>query len=192
MKKAGKIDDETYNKLVKVTDENKEYSKDIATDAATKNKCASIKSELENAFEEGVKETRQELNEGKDIVEPFTNRKLKMEDGKIAKALKGAAKNAAKKIGEILGISENAPDIFSKLIFAAIGGGNKLWKNIQKKRALARFNDYKKVTVKSLKKEVNDAIKEAKPLLNNNGPENNNGELDGGTESKPGETEGNH
>lgn len=137
---AKKIDDEKYGQLVKGEKKDKEYSKDIASDAATKNKYLSIKNELEKKFREGVVAARKDLDEGKNMEEPFTNRSLNLEDGEIKKALKGAAKNAAGKIGDILGISQNSPDIFSKLIFASIAGGNKLWKAFKAKGALKKFN----------------------------------------------------
>jgi hypothetical protein len=135
-----KIDDEKYSQLVKGEGKEKEYSKDIATDAATKNKYLSIKNRLEKQFRAGVVDARKDLDEGKNMEEPFTNRSLNLEDGEIKKALKGAAKNAAGKIGDILGISQNSPDIFSKLIFASIAGGNKLWKAFKAKGALKKFN----------------------------------------------------
>jgi len=135
-----KIDDEKYNQLVKGEGKEKEYSKDIASDAATKNKYLSIKNRLEKQFRAGVVDARKDLDEGKNMEEPFTNRSLNLEDGEIKKALKGAAKNAAGKIGDILGISQNSPDIFSKLIFASIAGGNKLWKAFKAKGALKKFN----------------------------------------------------
>lgn len=137
---AKKIDDEKYGQLVKGENKDKEYSKDIATDAATKNKYLSIKNELEKKFREGVVAARKDLDEGKNMEEPFTNRSLNLEDGAIKSALKGAAKNAAGKVGEILGITKGAPDIFSKLIFASIAGGNKLWKAFKAQKALKKFN----------------------------------------------------
>lgn len=175
-------DPEAYQRLVK----DGEYTDDIKTDAMTKNKYNSMKNELREAFETGVVETRDLLEKNEPFTEPYTNKKLEMGDGKVAKALKTTASNATKKVGDILGIAEGNPDFFSKLVFFAIGGGKVLWKKYQAKKALERFNGYRKITVKSLKKKVDEAIKEARPLVkkaNNarteeakHGADNGNGE----------------
>ena len=146
--KNQKIDSAKYDQLVKKNGEDKEYSKDIASDAATKNKYEAVKKNLEKKFREGVVAARKKLDAGENLEEPFTHKTLNMEDGEIAKALKGAAKNAAGKVGEILGISKNSPDIFSKLIFASLAGGNKLWKAFKQNQKTREFNG--KNTVKSV------------------------------------------
>lgn len=145
--KHQKINSEKYDQLVK-KDENgkKKYLKDIASDAATKNKYEAVKNNLEKKFREGVVAARKKLDAGENLKEPFTNKELNLEDGEIKKALKGAAKNAAGKVGEILGISKNSPDIFSKMIFASIAGGNKLWKGFKQNQELRKFNDKNTVT----------------------------------------------
>lgn len=141
LKKNNKIEEDKYKQLVTTKEDGKkEYSKDIASDAATKNKYQSIKNNLEKKFREGVVAARKKLDAGENLKEPFTNKELNLEDGEIKKALKGAAKNAAGKVGEILGISKNSPDIFSKLIFASIAGGNKLWKGFKQNQELRKFN----------------------------------------------------
>lgn len=141
LKKNNKIEENKYKQLVTAKEDGKkEYSKDIASDAATKNKYQAIKNNLEKKFREGVVAARKKLDAGENLKEPFTNKELNLEDGEIKKALKGAAKNAAGKVGEILGISKNSPDIFSKMIFASIAGGNKLWKSFKQNQELRKFN----------------------------------------------------
>jgi hypothetical protein len=101
------------------------------------------------------------------VVDPFTKKKL-AEPGKVTKGVEMASSlvgKAGSKLGEIVGVTENSPDIYSKMIFAMIGGGKKLWKNLKKMNAMKRFGEYKKVTVKSLKQTVDKAIKEAEPLV---------------------------
>lgn len=154
-------DEDAYQQLVK----DGEYTDEIKTNAMTKNKYNSVKNELRESFEGGVAKARESLDKGESFTEPYTNKKLEMGDGKIKKALKTAAGNAATKVGDILGIAENNPDFFSKLVFLSIGGGKVLWKKYQQKKALERFNAYKKTTVKNLKKKVDEAIKKAKPLI---------------------------
>jgi hypothetical protein len=138
--KYQKIDSTKYDQLVKKNGDDKEYSKDIATDAATKNKYEAIKKKLEKKFREGVVAARKKLDAGENLEEPFTHKTLNLEDGEISKAIKGAAKNAAGKVGEILGISKNSPDIFSKLVFASLAGGNKLWKAFKQNQKTREFN----------------------------------------------------
>jgi hypothetical protein len=141
LKKNNKIEEDKYKQLVTTKEDGKkEYSKDIASDAATKNKYLSIKNNLEKKFREGVVAARKKLDAGENLKEPFTNKELNLEDGEIKKALKGAAKNAAGKVGDILGISKNSPDIFSKLIFASLAGGNKLWKAFKQNQEIRKFN----------------------------------------------------
>lgn len=168
LKQNEKIDSAKYDELVKADDDGfKEYSNDIASDAATKNKYMSLLNEYQDEFEKGVADTRKDIAEGRDVKEPYTNRTLKLEDGEFESALKNYASAAAKGIGNIVGISENNNDFFSKLVFMAIGGGKALWKRYQKQKALDRFKNYKQVRVSKLKKLINDAVKEATPLIKN-------------------------
>lgn len=165
LKENGIIDDETYSKFVN----DKKYKIDeIKSDQATRVKYEAVKQNLNNAFTDGVLEMQKKLKEDpSSIVDPFTNKKL-AEPGAVAKGVEMAAHligKAGAKIGEIIGVTENSPDIYSKMIFAMIGGGKKLWKNLKKMNAMKRFGEYKKVTVKSLKQTVDEAIKEAEPLV---------------------------
>lgn len=165
LKENGKIDDTTYGRFVN----DKKYKIDeIKSDQATRVKYEAVKQNLNNAFTNGVLEMQKKLKEDpSSIVDPFTNKKL-AEPGAVTKGVEMAASlvgKAGAKLGEIVGVTENSPDIYSKMIFAMIGGGKKLWKNLKKMNAMKRFGEYKKVTVKSLKQTVDKAIKEAEPLV---------------------------
>lgn len=169
LKKNGKIDNDVYNKLVPMSGNTKKYKIDeIKSDQATRVKYEAVKQNFNNAFTKGVLEMQKQLKENpNEIVDPFTKKKL-AEPGKVVKGVELAANLVGKvgsKIGEIVGVTENSPDIYSKMIFAMIGGGKKLWKNLKKMNAMKRFGEYKKVTVKSLKETVDKAIKEAEPLV---------------------------
>ena len=165
LKKNEKIDDTTYGKFV---NDGKYKIDEIKSDQATRVKYESVKQNFNNAFTAGVLDMQKQLKEDPEkIVDPFTKKKL-AEPGKVVKGVELAANLVGKvgsKIGEIVGVTENSPDIYSKMIFAMIGGGKKLWKNLKKMNAMKRFNEYKKVTVKSLKQTVDKAIKEAEPLV---------------------------
>lgn len=165
LKANNKIDDATYNKFVN----DKKYKIDeIKSSQETRVKYQAVKQNLNNEFTKGVLEMQKQLKENpNEIVDPFTKKKL-AEPGKVTKGVELAAHLVGKvgsKIGEIVGVTENSPDIYSKMIFAMIGGGKKLWKNLKKMNAMKRFGEYKKVTVKSLKETVDKAIKEAEPLV---------------------------
>lgn len=165
LKANNKIDDATYNKFVN----DKKYKIDeIKSDQATRVKYQAVKQNLNNEFTKGVLEMQEDLKKDPSaIVDPFTKKKL-AEPGKVTKGVELAASlvgKAGAQIGKIIGVTEDAPDIYSKMIFAMIGGGKKLWKNLKKMNAMKRFGEYKKVTVKSLKDTVNKAIKEAEPLV---------------------------
>lgn len=165
LKKNEKIDDTTYGKFV---NDGKYKIDEIKSDQATRVKYESVKQNFNNAFTAGVLDMQKQLKEDPEkIVDPFTKKKL-AEPGAVTKGVELAAKLVGKvgsKIGEIVGVTENSPDIYSKMIFAMIGGGKKLWKNLKKMNAMKRFGEYKKVTVKSLKDTVDKAIKEAEPLV---------------------------
>ena len=165
LKANNKIDDDTYNKFVN----DKKYKIDeIKSDQTTRIKYEAVKQNLNNEFTNGVLEMQKKLKEDpSSIVDPFTKKKL-AEPTKVQQGVELAAKLVGKvgsKIGEIVGVTENSPDIYSKMIFAMVGGGKKLWKNLKKMNAMKRFSEYKKVTVKSLKETVDKAIKEAEPLV---------------------------
>lgn len=169
LKENGKIDDQTYNKLV-VNENGTEKFRidDIKNDQATREKYAAVKNNFNNAFEEGVMEMQEKLkkNEG-NIVDPITNQKIK-DPSMLAKGMELAGSIVGKvggKIGEIVGVTENSPDIYSKMIFAAIGGGKKLWANLKNMAATKRFREMSKVKVKDLKKKVSEAIEKAKPMV---------------------------
>lgn len=165
LKKNEQIDDATYGKFV---NDGKYKIDEIKSDQATRVKYESVKQNFNNAFTAGVLDMQKQLKEDPEkIVDPFTKKKL-AEPGKVTQGVELAAKLVGKvgsKIGEIVGVTENSPDIYSKMIFAMIGGGKKLWKNLKKMNAMKRFGEYKKVTVKSLKETVDKAIKEAEPLV---------------------------
>lgn len=169
LKKNDQIDTNVYNKLAPMEGNTKKYRiDDIKSDQATRVKYQAVKQNFNNAFTKGVLEMQKQLKENpNEIVDPFTKKKL-TEPGKVIKGVELAAHLVSKvgsKIGEIVGVTENSPDIYSKMIFAMIGGGKKLWKNLKKMNAMKRFGEYKKVTVKSLKETVDKAIKEAEPLV---------------------------
>lgn len=165
LKKNEQIDDATYGKFV---NDGKYKIDEIKSDQATRVKYESVKQNFNNAFTSGVLDMQKQLKEDPEkIVDPFTKKKL-AEPGKVVKGVEMAASlvgKAGAKLGEIVGVTENSPDIYSKMIFAMIGGGKKLWKNLKKMNAMKRFGEYKKVTVKSLKQTVDKAIKEAEPLV---------------------------
>lgn len=165
LKKNEQIDDATYGKFV---NDGKYKIDEIKSDQATRVKYESVKQNFNNAFTAGVLDMQKQLKEDPEkIVDPFTKKKL-AEPGKVVKGVELAASlvgKAGAKLGEIVGVTENSPDIYSKMIFAMIGGGKKLWKNLKKMNAMKRFSEYKKVTVKSLKQTVDKAIKEAEPLV---------------------------
>lgn len=165
LKKNEQIDDATYGKFV---NDGKYKIDEIKSDQATRVKYESVKQNFNNAFTSGVLDMQKQLKEDPEkIVDPFTKKKL-AEPGKVVKGVELAASlvgKAGAKLGEIVGVTENSPDIYSKMIFAMIGGGKKLWKNLKKMNAMKRFGEYKKVTVKSLKQTVDKAIKEAEPLV---------------------------
>ena len=84
---------------------------------------------------------------------------------KLQKGIELAGKAVSaigKEIGNILDITENSPDIYSKMIFALIGGGKKLWANIKKQNALKRFSNYKKTTTSEFKKMIDTAMDKIK------------------------------
>lgn len=169
LKKNDQIDNNVYSKLVPMDGNTKKYKIDeIKSDQATRVKYETVKQNFNNAFTKGVLAMQEELKKDPSaIVDPFTKKKL-AEPGKVTKGVELAASlvgKAGAQIGKIIGVTEDAPDIYSKMIFAMIGGGKKLWKNLKKMNAMKRFGEYKKVTVKSLKDTVNKAIKEAEPLV---------------------------
>lgn len=164
-----KIDDETYNKFV-VNDNGQEKFRidDIKNDQATREKYAAVKNNFNNYFEKGVFAMQERIKKGEgNIIDPITKQKLK-DPGVLTKGMELAGNAVSKvggKIGEIVGVTPNAPDIYSKMIFAAIGGGKKLWANLKNMAAKRRFTELKKTSVKDLKKKVSEAIEKAKPMV---------------------------
>ena len=165
LKENGKIDDTTYSELVKPAEEKvtERFSPDIATNGATRSKYESVYNKYNNSFTDGFEEYSTRIKEGKDLdklVEPFTNKKMPPET-KLQKGAEMAGKAVSavgKEIGKILDITENSPDIYSKMIFALIGGGKKLWKNIKKQNALKRFQNYKNDTTSAFKKMIKTSM----------------------------------
>ena len=163
---------------------------EIKSDQTTRVKYEAVKQNLNNEFTNGVLEMQKKLKEDpSSIVDPFTKKKL-AEPTKVQQGVELAAKLVGKvgsKIGEIVGVTENSPDIYSKMIFAMVGGGKKLWKNLKKMNAMKRFSEYKKVTVKSLKETVDKAIKEAEPLVKEERQKSGKPTEEKPTEEKPAE-----
>ena len=169
LKNDGKIDDGTFNTLVNADTDNiiKKYTDGIKSNSVTRNRFESFENKYIDEFQNGFDEYQKIIKEGdkeklKDLKEPFTNNKIpETEWKKLSGAIDVAGKAVAaigKGIGNILDITENSPDIYSKMIFALIGGGKKLLKNIQKQNVLKRFAAYKKITATGFRKTVNDSI----------------------------------
>lgn len=168
-KEKTRIAKEAYDKFVKKENdkdvdnvERRKYIDEAVKDKTIEPRYNSIKNSLELQFEKGVEEAYKKLNDGEEIIEPFTNKRLN-KDGEASAALKKIGEGA-KKLGDVFGLSENSPDFFSKLVFGVIAGGKAIFKKIKRKRALARFRN-NKASVKSFKKTTSEKIKNGKELL---------------------------
>ena len=169
LKNDNKIDEGTFNTLVKgdTDNVNEKYTDGIKSNSVTRNRFESFENKYTDEFQNGFDEYQKIIKEGdkeklKELKEPFTNNKIPdTEWKKLSSAVNVAGKAAAaigKGIGNILDITENSPDIYSKMIFALIGGGKKLLKNIQKQNVLRRFAEYKKITATGFRKTVNNSL----------------------------------
>ena len=169
LKNDGKIDDGTFNTLVKSDTDNinDKYTDEIKSNSVTRNKFESIENKYTDAFIDGFNDYQKIIKEGdadklKELKEPYTNKQVPSSEWKKLSGSIGVAGKAVaavgKEVGRILDITENSPDIYSKMIFALIGGGKKLLKNIQKQNVLRRFAAYKKITATGFRKTINDSI----------------------------------
>lgn len=169
LKNDGKIDDGTFNTLVKSDTDNinDKYTDEIKSNSATRNKFESFQNKYTDEFQNGFNEFQEDIKSGdpeklKKLKEPFTNKEVPSTEWKKLSGAVGVAgkviSGVGKEVGRILDITENSPDIYSKMIFALIGGGKKLLKNIQKQNVLRRFAAYKKITATGFRKTVNDSL----------------------------------
>jgi len=161
---SGKLNDDQYNDYVKKDDSGKyTYDEGIKSGPITKAVYESKVNDYMDKFTSGFEEYQEAFKDpekAKKLMDPITKQKIEY-DTKVTKGMEFAAKGIgalAKGVGGILGITEDAPDIYSKMIFALIGGGKKLWKQYKKDAAIKRFKALKKKTTNNFSKEVNDAI----------------------------------